>query len=275
MDSLKLIQEVDTHWNSTCLRLQHVYDLREPVGAAEQYELIAQCLNVLSPFNDATTKLSGEKTVRIKSNSPSINGTPATGGHGNANNTLVQSVPSLHKMSICFNLRSLVPIRALRGAPNLFSWTPFAAAVTAGLRLASNAAAQDIKAAIIESTEDYKFVERLIPPSRIPDPPKHVGATPSGWIPPAESPPPLPYMIRRSRMHNIPVYTDLTHGNRKMTLVRKVEGDIWALEKDVKEYLKQVTGKELPTQVNEVTMTLKVKGHFDQELKDWLASKGF
>ncbi|XP_047218021.1 mitochondrial ribosomal protein L49 [Girardinichthys multiradiatus] len=178
-------------------------------------------------------------------------------------------------MSICFSFQSLVPIRALRGAPNLFNWTPVAAAVTAGLRLASTAAAQDKKSAIIESTEDYKFVERLIPPSRIPDPPKHVGATPSGWIPPAESPPPLPYMIRRSRMHNIPVYSDLTHGNRKMTLVRKVEGDIWALEKDVKEYLKQVTGKELPTQVNEVTMTLKVKGHFDQQLKDWLASKGF
>lgn len=76
-------------------------------------------------------------------------------------------------------------------------------------------------------------------------------------------------------MHNIPVYTDLTHGCRKMTLVRKVEGDIWALEKDVKEYLKEVAGRELPTQVNEVTMTLKVKGHFEKELKEWLVSKGF
>ncbi|XP_077368077.1 large ribosomal subunit protein mL49 [Festucalex cinctus] len=126
-----------------------------------------------------------------------------------------------------------------------------------------------------ESTEEYHFVERLIPPSRVPSPPKHSGPTPSGWVPPAETPPSLPYMIRRSRMHNIPVYTDLTHGNRKMTLVRKVEGDIWALENDVKRYLKDVTGDELPTQVNEVTMTLKVKGHFEKELKEWLASKGF
>uniref|UniRef100_A0A672HBU6 Large ribosomal subunit protein mL49 n=1 Tax=Salarias fasciatus TaxID=181472 RepID=A0A672HBU6_SALFA len=68
------------------------------------------------------------------------------------------------------------------------------------------------------SAEEYRFVERLIPPSRIPVPPKHAGPAPSGWIPPADNPPPLPYMVRRSRMHNIP-----------MTLIRKVEGDIWSV----------------------------------------------
>uniref|UniRef100_A0A3P9MND1 Large ribosomal subunit protein mL49 n=1 Tax=Oryzias latipes TaxID=8090 RepID=A0A3P9MND1_ORYLA len=145
----------------------------------------------------------------------------------------------------------------------------------AGFRFASSSSPQQQKPALIESTEEFVFVERLIPPSRIPDPPKHAGPAPSGWTPPAETPPPLPYMIRRSRMHNIPVYTDLTHGNRKMTLVRKVEGDIWALEKDVKQFLQELTGKDMPTQVNEVTMTLKIKGHFDQELKSWLSSKGF
>ncbi|XP_070695770.1 large ribosomal subunit protein mL49 [Pempheris klunzingeri] len=146
---------------------------------------------------------------------------------------------------------------------------------SAGLRCLCDAAPRENKAVILESAEEYKFVERLIPPSRVPAPPRHAGPAPSGWTPPADSPPPLPYMIRRSRMHNIPVYTDLTHGSRRTTLVRKVEGDIWALEKDVKRFLKEATGKELPTQVNEVTMTLKVKGHFDKELRQWLASKGF
>ncbi|KAJ4934442.1 hypothetical protein JOQ06_007237, partial [Pogonophryne albipinna] len=131
------------------------------------------------------------------------------------------------------------------------------------IRFVCNHPPENMKTVISESTEEYKFVERLIPPSRVPTPPKHAGPAPSGWTPPADTPPPLPYMIRRSRMHNIPVYTDLTHGSRKTTLVRKVEGDIWALENDVKQYLKEVVGKELPTQVNEVTMTLKVKGHFD------------
>ncbi|XP_049608407.1 large ribosomal subunit protein mL49 [Syngnathus scovelli] len=169
-------------------------------------------------------------------------------------------------MAVYFAFRSA----ALRGALGLHRGTPGSPSAIVGLRFLCAA-----KAPFQESTEEYEFVERLIPPSRVPTPPKHSGPTPSGWTPPAESPPSLPYMIRRSRMHNIPVYTDVTHGNRLMTLVRKVEGDIWALEKDVKEYLKDVTGKELPTQVNEVTMTLRVKGHFDKELKEWLISKGF
>lgn len=178
-------------------------------------------------------------------------------------------------MAAGFTLHSAVLRRALRGAFSLHRRTPGASATAAGIRSVCNAAPEANISVIQESTEEYKFVERLIPPSRVPAPPKHAGPTPSGWVPPAQSPPPLPYMIRRSRMHNIPVYTDLTHGNRKTTLVRKVEGDIWALEKDVKQHLKEVTGKELPTQVNEVTMTLKVKGHFDKELKDWLTGRGF
>uniref|UniRef100_A0A3Q3ME32 Large ribosomal subunit protein mL49 n=1 Tax=Mastacembelus armatus TaxID=205130 RepID=A0A3Q3ME32_9TELE len=96
-----------------------------------------------------------------------------------------------------------------------------------GQRFVCDAAPEETRTGFLESTEEYGFVERLIPPSRIPAPPKRVGPSPSGWTPPADSPPPLPYMIRRSRMHNIPVYTDLTHGSRRTTLVRKVEGDIW------------------------------------------------
>ncbi|CAJ1055129.1 S ribosomal protein L49%2C mitochondrial [Xyrichtys novacula] len=178
-------------------------------------------------------------------------------------------------MAASLTLRTAVLRRALLGPLNLHGRTTGPATSSAGLQSYCTVAPGGTNPAIIESTEEYRFVERLIPPSRVPAPPQHSGPTPSGWIPPAESPPALPYMIRRSRMHNIPVYTDLTHGNRKMTLVRKVEGDIWALDKDVREFLKGVTGKELPTQVNEVTMTLKVKGHYDVELKQWLAQKGF
>ncbi|XP_072514469.1 large ribosomal subunit protein mL49 isoform X2 [Salminus brasiliensis] len=131
------------------------------------------------------------------------------------------------------------------------------------------------RAGVVESTEEYKFVERLIPPTRVPTPPKHEGSAPSGWTPPSETPPDLPYMIRRSRMHNVPIYSDIKHGNQKSTVVRKVEGDIWALNKDVKQYLEQLTGKETPTQVNEVTGSIRIKGQFDTELKEWLVKQGF
>ncbi|XP_053134018.1 39S ribosomal protein L49, mitochondrial [Hemicordylus capensis] len=129
---------------------------------------------------------------------------------------------------------------------------------------------------IIESTEEYKFVERLLPPTRIPVPPKQESyPTPSGWRPPQDPPPALPYFVRRSRMHNIPVYTDITHGCRKMTVIRKIEGDIWALEKEVKEFLTPLLGRTPATQVHEVACSIRIKGYFDQELKTWLMDKGF
>ncbi|XP_006911180.1 39S ribosomal protein L49, mitochondrial-like [Pteropus alecto] len=128
----------------------------------------------------------------------------------------------------------------------------------------------------VESVDEYKFVERLLPPTSIPKPPKHEHyPTPSGWQPPRGTPPDLPYFVRRSRMHNIPVYKDITHGNRQMTVIRKVEGDIWALQKDVEDFLSPLLGKAPITQVNEVTGTLRVKGYFDQQLKAWLLEKGF
>ncbi|KAG7453497.1 39S ribosomal protein L49, mitochondrial [Solea senegalensis] len=178
-------------------------------------------------------------------------------------------------MAACLALTSAALRRSLPGVFRLHGRTSVAPVTAVGLRFVCDAARQVKTPGIIESTEEYRFVERLIPPTRVPTPPKHTGPPPSGWTPPAESPPPLPYMIRRSRMHNVPVYTDVTHGSRRTTLVRRVERDIWALEKDVKHFLMEVTGKELPTQVNEVTMTLRVKGHYDKELKEWLVSKGF
>ncbi|ERE77910.1 39S ribosomal protein L49, mitochondrial [Cricetulus griseus] len=128
----------------------------------------------------------------------------------------------------------------------------------------------------LESEDEYQFVERLFPPTKIPQPPKHEHyPTPSGWQPPRDPPPSLPYFVRRSRMHNIPVYKDITHGNRQMTVIRKVEGDIWALQKDVEEFLSPQLGKTPVTQVNEVTGTLRIKGYFDEQLKAWLLEKGF
>ncbi|XP_065152040.1 zinc finger BED domain-containing protein 4-like [Paramisgurnus dabryanus] len=74
--TLKLIQEVDTRWNSTFDMLQRLYDQREPVAAALSnlnndtapltsidYDIIQQSLSVLQPFKFATTEMSEEKRV--------------------------------------------------------------------------------------------------------------------------------------------------------------------------------------------------------------------
>nr|XP_019593220.1 PREDICTED: 39S ribosomal protein L49, mitochondrial [Rhinolophus sinicus] len=145
-----------------------------------------------------------------------------------------------------------------------------------GLRRLSQTQGPPDYPSFVESVDEYQFVERLLPPTSIPKPAKHERyPTPSGWQPPRDALPNLPYSVRRSRMHNLPVYTDITHGNRQMTVIRKVEGDIWALQKDVEDFLSPLLGKTPITQVNEVTGTLRVKGYFDQQLKAWLLERGF
>uniref|UniRef100_A0A3B5QTD9 HAT C-terminal dimerisation domain-containing protein n=1 Tax=Xiphophorus maculatus TaxID=8083 RepID=A0A3B5QTD9_XIPMA len=76
MQATKLMQEVETRWNSTYLMLQRLVELREPVGAAlaglhtdipfftaSEFDIVVACLSSLSPFYDATTELSAEEHV--------------------------------------------------------------------------------------------------------------------------------------------------------------------------------------------------------------------
>ncbi|KAI6200114.1 hypothetical protein M3Y96_00698800 [Aphelenchoides besseyi] len=52
-----------------------------------------------------------------------------------------------------------------------------------------------------EAPVDWKYVERLLPPELIPEMPKVDQPTPSGWRPPKDPTPDLPYYIKRSRHH--------------------------------------------------------------------------
>nr|KAF6459850.1 zinc finger protein 239 [Rousettus aegyptiacus] len=65
-------------------------------------------------------------------------------------------------------------------------------------------------------------------------------------------------------MHNILVYKDITHGNQQITEIQKVEGDIWALQKDVEVFLNLLQWKTPVTQINEVT-EIPTKGGKDQK----------
>ncbi|XP_037982533.1 39S ribosomal protein L49, mitochondrial-like [Motacilla alba alba] len=126
-----------------------------------------------------------------------------------------------------------------------------------------------------ESTAEFGFVERLLPPSRIPDPPAHPKyPTPSGWNPPAGPPPELPYSVRRSRLHNLPVYLGRRQG-RRLTELRRIHGDIWALERDLRAFLGSRGGPEVAAQVNEVTGTLRLRGHWGPQVRQWLLQSGF
>ncbi|KAM8793748.1 large ribosomal subunit protein mL49 [Eudromia elegans] len=145
---------------------------------------------------------------------------------------------------------------------------------------APDAAAPDAAApaypGVVESTSEFAFVERLLPPTRVPPPPAHPHyPTPSGWVPPRDPPPALPYFVGRSRLHNVPVYRNVTHGNREITEIRRIRGDIWALDRDLRSFLAREGGRAPPTQVNEVTGTVRVKGRLEATVRAWLLEQGF
>ncbi|XP_071657537.1 large ribosomal subunit protein mL49 [Patagioenas fasciata] len=127
-----------------------------------------------------------------------------------------------------------------------------------------------------ESTAEFALVERLLPPTRVPAPPPRPPApAPSGWSPPAGPPPGLPYFVRRSRFHNLPVYLRGGDGRRRLTELRGAQGDLQALARDLCAFLGGPGGPEPRVQVNEVTGTLRLGGHWGAQLRQWLLLRGF
>ncbi|XP_054509545.2 large ribosomal subunit protein mL49 isoform X3 [Agelaius phoeniceus] len=103
--------------------------------------------------------------------------------------------------------------------------------------------------------------------------PEAAGAGPGGQGG-ADTPPDLPYFVRRSRLHNLPVYLGLRQG-RRLTELRRIHGDIWALERDLRAFLGSQGVPEAAAQVNEVTGTLRLRGHWGAQVRQWLLQRGF
>ncbi|XP_032679892.1 probable 39S ribosomal protein L49, mitochondrial [Odontomachus brunneus] len=131
---------------------------------------------------------------------------------------------------------------------------------------------------ITKDPNEWKYVERLLPYKTIPKPPTGNIELPSGWKPQLASPTDYPYFINRSRNYMFPVYLKITHrGMRKITVVNKIEGNIWTLEHDLRTYLenygefKRIIG----TQIHEFAGIIKFKGDYVSRIKEWLQMKGF
>ena len=83
---------------------------------------------------------------------------------------------------------------------------------------------------VIQSNDEFKFVEKILPSHIVPDPPKHDSyPTPSGWVAPNfEKSLKLPYSVLRTRFHNFPIYLlEREGGSRKLVRIKNIEGDIW------------------------------------------------
>ena len=84
---------------------------------------------------------------------------------------------------------------------------------------------------------------------------------------PTNLPDPLPFVVHRSRMGNLPVYTDLRNGSREVTIVRKIGGDVTPLAHAMEELCR-----------SPVTLfhgRIEVKGTHKARLIGWLGSLGF
>uniref|UniRef100_A0A915JTI4 Large ribosomal subunit protein mL49 n=1 Tax=Romanomermis culicivorax TaxID=13658 RepID=A0A915JTI4_ROMCU len=136
------------------------------------------------------------------------------------------------------------------------------------------------------STEEFKWVERLKPTVIIPDVPKHEKyPTPSGWRPPKNPPPALPYFVARNRKHVFNISLERRRDTLdtvtvefnyvELVVLRNVHGDVFACEKDLKQYLTQKVGHTIATHVNEPQGKIRVKGADRSLVEQFLWDCGF
>ncbi|VVC99488.1 unnamed protein product [Leptidea sinapis] len=120
---------------------------------------------------------------------------------------------------------------------------------------------------VVKKPPEWTYVQRLLPFDTIPQvTPKE--SYPSGWIPPKDEAKNLPFFIERTRNHELPIYLDITfRGMRKVSAIRKIEGDIWLMNDEVKEYLKNKYCRYVETRVHELGGFIEVKGDFVNALR--------
>jgi large subunit ribosomal protein L49 len=137
----------------------------------------------------------------------------------------------------------------------------------------------------ITSPELWEHVERLArikvaPMPRLRKAGEPVKPLPSGFVPPPETPPDLPYFIPRTRNYLLPVYY-LVHSdpNECATIVKQVQGDLWQLEHDLRTHLEQNLDnnnkKRILTSVQEPDGRILLRGKWLHETVDWLHAQGF
>lgn len=130
-------------------------------------------------------------------------------------------------------------------------------------------------AEVLINPPEWKYVERLLPKVWVPEPIAK-DEYHSGWKPQtAENISSLPYFVPRTKNHMIPVYLAITYrGQRRVTRLRRIEGDIWLLEDQLKKYIQQRIGKNIASRINELSGQIWFKGDYVNLVKEFLMEKG-
>ena len=129
---------------------------------------------------------------------------------------------------------------------------------------------------VTKDPQEWEYVERLLKAKTVPLPPLENKELPSGWKPPVAKQGDHPYYVQRTKNYMIPVYMEVTfRGTRRVTTVRKIHGNIWVLESELKKYLEKQTNKIIGVRVNELIGEIKFRGDHVSLVKKWLYEKGF
>merc|ERR1719231_239162 len=141
---------------------------------------------------------------------------------------------------------------------------------------------EDIKRRIVRLTnvdvsyDDFHLVEAILPQKTIPEPPKVPvdKPTPSGWYSPSEESQNLPYVVKRNCFHEHPIFLRTARGNKmRKTHLFNIEGNIWMLRDEIKEYLDGVLKIDVICKVDEPKMKIIFKHGMCREVSDFLKSK--
>uniref|UniRef100_A0A6G1S4D1 Large ribosomal subunit protein mL49 n=1 Tax=Aceria tosichella TaxID=561515 RepID=A0A6G1S4D1_9ACAR len=146
-----------------------------------------------------------------------------------------------------------------------------------------------------ESTKEYTSVRNITSPElwshvenlariKVPPMPKprkaneQITPLPSGFVPPPETQPDLPYFISRTRNYLLPVYYRLhSDPNECVTIVKRIEGDLWQLEEDLRNHLESLLAdkQRILTSVQETDGRIELRGKWIHQTVDWLYAQGF
>uniref|UniRef100_A0A0K0E0T4 Large ribosomal subunit protein mL49 n=1 Tax=Strongyloides stercoralis TaxID=6248 RepID=A0A0K0E0T4_STRER len=138
---------------------------------------------------------------------------------------------------------------------------------------------------VAEAKVDWSLIERLMPHETIPPMPDVSGYTPSGWKAPSKEFTGLPYAVTRRRDHMLPLYLERRRDKIdpktmdfeyvEIVVMKQISGDVFALERDLKEYLEEEVNHKIATSVDELKGTIRVRGADRSLLEKFLYEKGF
>lgn len=64
-------------------------------------------------------------------------------------------------------------------------------------------------------------------------------------------------------------------GQKRVTTIRKIQGDIVALEAELRGHLEEITGDKIGTKILEPNGVIHVRGDYVNRVREWMDQKGF